>query len=360
MAEKDYYGILGVAKDASEKDIKMAYRKLAREHHPDVNKADKASEERFKEINEAYSVLSDKEKRAKYDQFGQYWEHAGAAGGYGPGPGGGGGYSYNTGGGRVNVNFEDLSSIFGGGGGARGADFSDIFGDIFARGGATRGGGFQDFAQREAPPQDVEGELEITLDEAVSGGTRMVNVQRQDACPRCKGTGRSGKTLCIECHGSGEIASQRKLEVTIPKGVRPGTKIRVRGEGGIGPSGKPRDLYLVVKFAPHPNYEVKGDDLYTEVPVSVTEAVLGAEIRFSTLRGTASMVVPPGSQPNRLFRLSGQGLPGAGNAKAGDLYVKLRNVVPTNLNPEEKQLYQRLAELRPENPRAPLSDSRGK
>lgn len=336
MANKDYYKTLGVMRGASESDIKLAYRKLARQYHPDVNKGDTSAETRFKEINEAYAVLADKEKRARYDQFGEYWEQAPGAGG---GPGGGA---------RVNVNFQDL---FGG----RGGDFGDMFSEIFSRGGASRGGGmpWEGFGQGRAyQPADVEAELPLTLEEAFNGTERTVQLQREDTCGRCRGAGRSGKTVCADCRGSGQTVTPRRIDVKVPKGVREGTHIRVRGEGGTAADGRARDLYLVVRLQPDPRYEVKGDDLYAKVPVSVTEAVLGAEIKFPTLRGTAQMVVPPGTGSHTVFRLSGQGFPAAGSNKAGDLYVEIKIVTPRNLTAEEKDLYRQLASLRPENPRS--------
>jgi len=329
MATRDYYQVLGVARGASEKDIKMAYRKLARKYHPDVNKGDAGAEARFREINEAYSVLSDKDKRDKYDQYGHNWDQAGGFAGAGAGGGGR----------RVHVNYQDLGDLFGGG--ARGGgDFSDIFGDLFGRarrGGATAGwagvggtyGADAAGARAGQPPSwgeepDTEAVLELTLEEAVNGSTRTIQIQRQD----------------------GTVITPRRIEVKVPRGVREGTRIRVKGEGGSG-----RDLYLVVKIAPHPRFEVKGDDLHAEVPVTVPEAVLGAEIRFPTLRGTATMLIPPGTSSGMTFRLAGQGFPAVDGKKAGDLYVKIRIATPRDLTEEEKGLYQRLAGLRSDNPR---------
>jgi curved DNA-binding protein len=330
MAQKDYYKILGVDKNATEKEIKAAYRKLARKYHPDVNKSDPKAEARFREINEAHSVLSDKEKRAKYDQFGEYFDSP-------PPPppgarGGGGYYATGPGGQRVQINMEDLQDLLGGmgmgGGGRRGAragqggspfggggGFGDLFSNLFQQQNGA------DYDERTASPADeAEAIVELTLEEAIAGAARAVQVDN------------------------------RRLEVKIPKGVREGTRIRIKGEGGHG-----RDLYLVVKFLPHRLFEVKGDDLHTEIPITVYEAALGGEIRFPTLKGTATMTVPAGTDSGRVFRLGGQGLPEAGNNKAGSLYVKIKIVVPKNLSPEERELYQQLAAMRHENPRAALT-----
>lgn len=358
---KDYYQILGVSREATEKEIKQAYRRLARKHHPDVSKNDAGAEARFREINEAYSVLSDKDKRAKYDQFGPYWEQAAQAG---QGPFGGGGFR----GGQGSVNYQDLNDLFqgfsrGGGGGGRGhagSPFGDIFSSIFGGGGGggtgwpgSRGG------VAEEAGREPEANLDLTIEEAVGGAERSIQVQRDDRCPLCQGAGRRGRARCPECQGQGVVIVPRRLNVKVPKGVREGTRIRVKGEGGTGPGGEPRDLYLVVKLAPHPVYEVKGADLHRDIPLSVTEAVLGTRIQFSTLRGTATMTIPAGTQGDQVFRLSGQGLPAAGSNAAGDLYVKARIVVPRNLSEEEHRLYERLAQLRPDSPRESSGEGRG-
>jgi DnaJ-class molecular chaperone len=347
----DFYQVLGVERGASEKDIKMAYRKLARQYHPDVNKGDAAAEKRFKEINEAYAVLSDKEKREKYDKYGPMWEQAQQFGGGGPGPGGPRGQ-------RVQFNMEDLGDLGAMFGGGRGGGIGDLF-EMFSRGGGRGGQHFDmgDLGQggRGQAPGEVEATLDLTLEEAFNGSERSVQLTREDVCPRCQGSGRTGRSLCIDCRGSGLIATPRKLEVKVPKGVREGTRIRVKGEGGTGPGGRPRDLYLVVHVLPHRLFEVNGNDLTCEVPITVTEAVLGAEVQCPRVKGSpATIKIPAGTQGGTKLRLSGQGLPAAGNHPAGDLYMRVRIHVPKNLSDEERQLYQRLAELRHENPRATL------
>lgn len=355
-AGTDFYKTLGVERNASEKDIKMAYRQLARQYHPDVNKGDATAEKRFKEINEAYAVLSDKEKRDKYDKFGAQWEHMGGA----PPPGYGGGAT--AGGRRVQFNMEDLGDLFGGGGGGAG-NLGDLFGRFSRAGAGGRGGQAFDMGDllggagraADEPPADVEATVEITLEEAFNGTERGVQLTREDVCPRCQGSGRSGRSLCIDCRGSGVISTPRRLEVKIPKGVREGSRIRVKGEGGSGPGGRPRDLYLVVHILPHRIFEVTGADLYVEVPVTVTEAVLGAEVQCPRVKGSAAtMKIPAGTSGGTTFRLGGQGFPAFGNHPAGDLYMKVQIVIPKNLSDEERQLYQRLSELRHENPRTSL------
>jgi curved DNA-binding protein len=313
MEYKDYYKILGVDKKAGDREIKKAYRKLARKHHPDVNPGDPDAEERFKEINEAHEVLSDPEKRKKYDQLGaswRQWQRTGAdAGGFDWGQ-----WYAQPGGGRVHVEYADLSDLFGGGGG-----FSDFFSAIF--GGMGRGGGASwgmGSQPRTGPGQDYEQEVEITLEEAFSGTTRVL---QKDG---------------------------RRLEVKIPAGVATGSKVRMRGEGGQGLGGGTKgDLYLRVKLLPHRSLERKGDDLYCEVPVDLYTAVLGGEVRVPTLRGGAMLRIPPETQSGKTFRLKSQGMPHLKDPeKRGDLYAKVRVKVPENLSERERELFTDLAAMR--------------
>lgn len=362
MGYKDYYQILGVPKNASEKDIKQAYRRLARKYHPDVNPGNKQAEEKFKEISEAYEVLSDKEKRAKYDQFGEYWKQASQQGQAGW-PGG-----FTT--------HEDFGAGFDLG--------RDLFETLF--GGARS----QTTAQREAVGQDVEQEIEVTLEEAFSGATKYLNVTLQDTCDTCRGTGdqpgsptrpcpscrgagkasgiagllgqacehcggrgRIASQKCTACGGSGWATRQRRIEVKIPAGVDNGSRIRLTGEGVAGrPGGRRGDLYLVVRVRPHPTFERKGDDLYVEVPVTFPEAALGAEITVPTINGRVKMKVPPGTQSGQSFRLAGMGMPRLHGTGRGDQFVKTYVVVPKNLTARERELVRELASLRPESPRS--------
>ncbi len=313
--KKDYYEVLGVKRDASEKEIRQAYRRLARQYHPDVSPNDKHAEERFKEISEAYEVLSDREKRQKYDRYGHNWQYgeqaeaARAQSGFGSsGPFR---YSYSTSG---NVDFEDL---FGGGGGG---DFGSIFGDLF--GGATRAGRGRTQYQT-IPGQDIEQPVTISLEEAFTGTTRLLTIPNADGTPR-------------------------RLEVKIPAGVREGSRVRVASEGAPSPFGGPKgDLYLVVSIGPHKTFEREGDDLYVKVPVPLHVAMLGGEVEVPTLKGTKlALKLPPETQNGRKFRLKGQGMPHLGGQARGDLFAEIQVVLPTQLNDEERRLFRRLAELR--------------
>jgi curved DNA-binding protein len=317
MEYKDYYKILGVDRNASEKEIKKAYRRLARQYHPDVNPGDKGAEERFKEINEAHEVLADSEKRRKYDQLGaswQQWQRTGRD----PGGFDWGQWSAGApGGDRVHVEYGDLGDLFGDAFGD--GRFSDFFEAIF--GGGGRQGPQAWTGTRQARPrrgQDYEQPVEITLEEAF-GGTRRV----------------------LEKEG-------RRLEVKIPPGVKMGSKVRIAGEGALGPGGGATgDLYLKVTVLPHKVFERKGDDLYCEVPVDLYTAILGGETDVPTLKGTVSLKIPPGTQGGRTFRLKGQGMPQLRDSnKHGNLYAKVKVVLPKDLSPKEKALFRELAQMR--------------
>ncbi|MEW6278497.1 MAG: J domain-containing protein [Candidatus Eremiobacterota bacterium] len=311
MEFKDYYKTLGVAKGASPKEVKQAYRRLARQFHPDVNKGDKASEARFREINEAYEVLSDEEKRRKYDQLGMYWNQPGAAGPRG-------GWS------AQGVDFQDLGDLFGGGGGS---GFSSFFEHFF--GGARRGG-----AQK---PRPVEAEVEVSLEEAIRGTTRSLTLEQRDPCGHCGGAGITQSGICPSCRGQGALRRPRNLEVKIPAGVADGSKIRLRDE----------NLLLTVRLLPDPVYDVKGHDLHREVPVPVYTAVLGGKVDFPTPRSeTVGLKIPPRTQSGRQFRLTGQGLPRLRGEPPGDLYVKVRLEIPADLTPAELELFEHWARLR--------------
>jgi len=303
MDYKDYYKVLGVDKSASTDDIKKAYRKLARKYHPDVNPNNKVAEERFKEINEANEVLTDPDKRSKYDRLGSSWQAYQRAGG-------GGGFDWsewmaagNRGG------YVDLNDILGGGAG-RGGNFSDFFEAIFGNMGQAR------TAPRQG--QDYTQKVEISLEEAFNGAARILRV------------------------------GDRRIEVKIPKGAKTGTKVRVRGEGaeGIG-GGSKGDLYLEIEVAPHPTFERVGDDLYTELPVDLYTAILGGEATVPTFKGKIKLRIPPETQSGRKFRLKGQGMPHLKQSdERGDLYAKVVVQLPQNLTPEEIALFEELADMR--------------
>jgi molecular chaperone DnaJ len=327
MAGKDYYQILGVSRNASEKEIKQAYRRLARRHHPDLNPNDKSAEARFKEINAAYEVLSDPEKRKKYDQFGDQWEYAEqfakAEGQEGVR------WDFSKGG--TTFEYGDLS------------DFGDIFSNLF--GDAGIGSRMRRGPQRG---QDIESPIEVSLEEAYHGSARVIQLQTAEPCTACGGTGKVGNRVCTICNGTGGKVIPRRLEVKIPAGVRDGSRIRIAGEGGPGRAeGNKGDLYLVVNVLPHQVFERKGDDLYTEVSVPLATAVLGGEVGLPTLNGNLSLKIPPETQNGKVFRLAGKGMPKLGNSEYGNMFAKAKVVLPTNLTEEERKLFEKLRSLRP-------------
>jgi molecular chaperone DnaJ len=327
MAGKDYYQILGVSRNASEKEIKQAYRRLARKHHPDLNPGDKSAEARFKEINAAYEVLSNPEKRKKYDQFGEQWEYAeqfAKAGGQER-------VRWDFGKGGTTFEYGDLS------------DFGNIFSSLFGDSGIGS-------RMRRGPQrgQDIESPIEVTLEEAYHGSARVIQLQTAEPCTACGGTGRVGNRVCTICNGAGVKVIPKRLEVKIPAGVRDGSKIRISGEGGPGRAGGTKgDLYLVAKVLPHQLFERKGDDLYTEVSVPLATAVLGGEVGLPTLNGNLSLKIPAETQNGKVFRLAGKGMPQLGNANYGNMFAKVKVVLPINLTEEERKLFERLRSLRP-------------
>jgi molecular chaperone DnaJ len=326
MAGKDYYQILGVNRNASEKEIKQAYRRLARKHHPDLNPGDKSAEARFKEINAAHEVLSNPEKRKKYDRFGDQWEYAeqfAKAGGQG-------GVRWDFGKSGASFEYGDPR------------EFGDIFSSLFGDAGVG--------SRRKRGPQrgqDVESPVEVSLEEAYHGSRRVIQLQTTEACTACGGTGRVGNRVCTICSGTGGKVIPRRLEIKIPPGVRDGSRIRMGGEGVPGRGGGSKgDLYLVVKVLPHKLFERKGDDLHTEVPVPLATALLGGEVRLPTLDGNLSLKIPPETQNGKVFRLGGKGMPQLGNANYGNMFAKVNVVLPTNLTEEERRLFERLRSLR--------------
>jgi len=333
---KDYYKTLGLSKSASTKEIKAAYRKLARQWHPDVNPTKKAAaEEKFKEIAEAYEVLSDPEKRKTYDTLGNDWQQR-AREYQGAQDFGGGGFRYQTPPGGVQFDFGDLGN---------GGGFSDFFQTFFGNMGRGPTAGAT-HSRRGTRGSDIESEIELSLRDAYAGGKRTLTLQTHVTCPRCHGTGNDRGKLCPECHGNGFVPQTKTLEVTIPAGVRNGQRIRLAGQGepGMG-GGQNGDLYLVVHIAPDPVFTRKGDDLYVEQPVSVYTLVLGGEVTVPTMTGKISVKVPPNSQNGRKLRVPGKGMPRLRGGGHGDLYVTLVAQVPKHLSDEERELFRKLADL---------------
>lgn len=331
---KDYYKILGVSRDASIKEIKQVYKKLARQYHPDVNK-EKGAEEKFKEINEAYEVLSDEEKKKKYDELGRYWKES---------PGGR--WAYQGGFPGAEYDFSNIEDMAGGG------DFSDFFNMFFGESSRARDfSGIFSRARRPAKGEDLNYSIEVSLQEAYFGCVKLINFVQSEVCRNCNGSGSVRGAVCSICRGRGEAGKSKRIEVKIPVGVVNGSKIRLKGEGNPGPAG-PGNLYLEIKIRPHNMYELKGRDIYADVPVTVTEAVLGSEIKMPYLKGVLSIRVPPLTQTGKMFRLSGQGMPVFKNSPAGNLYLKAKVVIPGRISEEEKNLYVQLNKLSHENPRA--------
>jgi molecular chaperone DnaJ len=366
---KNFYDTLGVSKSASTDEIKRAYRKLAHQYHPDKGKG---NEDKFKEVNEAYQVLSNAEKRGQYDQYGQTFEQAqrnGGAGGYG----GFGGQGNPFGAGF------DFSG-FGQGGGVE-WDLGDIFGDIF--------GARDQRAQRRTRGIDLEMELTLKFEEAVFGVEKTLELEKKDKCPTCRGDGAEPGTkviTCPKCHGQGQIRTQRRtifgniqssvscdrcdgmgkvpetpchtckgsgvlrqkktIQVKIPAGIDNGQRIRVSGEGEVGyRDTNPGDLYLVVRVQPHPDFKRDGYSLYRDVPISFAQAALGAKANVQTLDGEIELKIPAGTQSGKVFRVGGKGVPHINSSRRGDLFVTARVIVPNKLTKKESELLQKLAGL---------------
>jgi DnaJ-class molecular chaperone len=335
MEYKDYYKVLGVAKSAGADDIKKAFRKLARKYHPDVNPGDKKAEEKFKEINEAYEVLSDPDKRRKYDTLGPNWQEQ-----FGPTAGAGFGGRRTTGGFRSSpFNFDTSSG------------FSDFFETLFGNATAGTGAGSssrmrEDFRRRAG--DNIEQPVEVTLQEAFVGGTRTFTIQSTEVCPICRGTGEMSGKVCANCGGQGQLARSKRIQVKIPPGVDNGSKIRVAGEGQPGIGGGPRgDLFLVISVKPDPQYERKGDDLYMDSEVDLVKAMLGGEVPVQLLDGRRIMLnIPPETQNGRVFRIAGKGMPRLRSEGNGTLFVRVKVVLPMHLTEEERALFEQLARSR--------------
>lgn len=369
MAKKDYYDTLGVNRNATDKEIKRAYRKLARKYHPDVNPGDKSAEAKFKEISEAYQVLSDPEKRKKYDHLG----HQAFQGGFDPSA-----WARQAGGPGFDI-YEDLrGGKFGG--------FGDIFGDIFTRG------------ERQARPgrsrgADLNYSIELSFDDAAKGITTYINISRSVVCPdcggtgasglgsqtcpncqgtgriqsgvsffstpqvcrRCNGTGRYSPNPCTKCYGEGKINQSEKIAVKIPAGVDNGSRVRIAGKGEAGANGgPPGDLYITTRVQAHSYFERKGNNIYLELPITVSEAILGTKITVPTIDGRTTVTIPPGVQSGQKLRLQGKGIPFLNRKERGDQYITIKIAVPSQLDDRSVALIREFERLNPFDPRAEL------
>jgi molecular chaperone DnaJ len=368
--KQDYYDLLGVSRKATQKEVRAAYRKLARKYHPDLNPGDKSSEEKFKQVQEAYDVLSDAKKRQIYDQFG--FDTPGAPGTPPAGDAG-------------DVHFDFGGFDFGGGGGTgSGPSFRDLFSQYF-RG----GGGVVESPTHAEPGSGLEYQIEITFWEAVRGTVKKLTIARLDVCTDCHGTGTVGqpqtctacggtgqvtqtsgkmrfnltctrcsgtgriRNICRLCGGDGRVRHVDTIEVRIPAGVQTGSRVRVPGRGNAGTSGAPAgDLYIITDVQPHSFFDRRGDDLYTSVPITVTEAALGAKIEVPTIDGRSLLRVPPGTNSGQKLRLREKGVPSVRNAtQRGDQYVELQVVVPKPVDERVRELLKQLEKIAPEDPR---------
>ena len=373
--KQDYYELLGVSRKAAQKEIRQAYRKLARKYHPDLNPGDKSAEEKFKQVQEAYEVLSDAKKRQMYDQFG--FETPGS-GGMPPG-----GVNPND------VHFDFGGFDFGGEGapgGGSGPSFRDLFSQFF-RGGATA----QAPSETE-PGTSLEYQIEIGFWEAVRGTVKKLTISRLDTCPDCSGTGTVGqpqsctacggtgqvtqtsgkmkfnltcsrcggsgrvRTLCRLCGGDGRVRRADTIDVRIPAGVQTGSRVRVPGHGNAGTHGEPPgDLYIITEVQPHPFFDRRGDDIYTTVPITVSEAALGAKIEVPTIDGRSLLRVPPGTNSGTKLRLREKGVPSVrSQGHRGDQYVELQVIVPKPVDERVRELLKELQKFALEDPRKDL------
>lgn len=352
---KDFYETLGVSKDSSQSDIKKAYRKLALKYHPDKNQGDKEAEDKFKEISSAYEVLSDENKRAKYDRFGhEAYTQSGGGGGGGGDP------------------FDIFSQVFGGGGGG-----SSIFDQLFGGGGGGR-------RQGPIPGDDLRFDLELTFEEAVFGCKKEVEMAKSEncdpckgsgaepgskvvkcayckgagqvtmaqgffsvrqECPKCHGRGDSFEKKCKKCSGEGTVRKKKKISITVPEGVNNGNRMRVRGEGDAGSrGGPPGDLYVIMHVKEHDIFKRRDEDIECDIPISFATATLGGQIEVPTLDGRANLKIAPGTQSGTILRMRGKGVKSLHGSSRGDQHVRVIVEIPTNLNAEQKEALENFAE----------------
>ncbi len=375
---EDYYNLLGVKRSASDEEIKKSYRRLARKHHPDVNPGDKVAEDKFKQISEAYDVLSDPKKKEVYDKFGSYSENLRDAASKGAGAG------FPPGG--FDFNFGDYTTGSGASAGS-GPSIKDIFSDLFTGSGAR--GTAQTKQQRGA---DIELPISLTFEDAINGTTKTISVRRNDVCARCNGSGEgtgspatcmtcqgNGKIAggggffsfdqpcpdckgtgkrrppCNECFGRGTLAKTETVTIRIPAGVDTGSRVRVAGKGEASKrGGTTGDLFIITNVAPHPIFTRKGDNIECVIPITLTEAALGAKIEVPTVSGKAQLRLPPGTQSGQRFRLREKGAPSLRSNHRGDQYVEVKITLPKIIDEDSKELLRQFAKRNPENPRAAM------
>jgi molecular chaperone DnaJ len=377
--KQDYYELLGVSRKASAKEIRGAFRKLARKYHPDLNPGDKSAEEKFKQLQEAYDVLSDAKKRQMYDQHGFYSDNL---------PGGGAPPGADQDDARVNFDFGGFD--FGGagpaaGGSGTGSSFRDLFSQFF------RGGRSAEMEPEQEPGGDLEYQIEIDFWDAVRGAVKKLSITRMETCETCHGTGAVGspqtcptcggsgtiqqsagkmrfnvpctrcggtgklRTMCKTCGGEGRVRRTETIDVRIPAGVASGSRVRVPGKGNAGTMGAPTgDLYLRVEVTPHPFFERQGNDLHVKVPVTVSEATLGAKVEVPTIDGRSLVRIPPATNSGSTLRLREKGVPSARDGSRGDQYVEIQVIVPKPTDERVRKLMKDLETLEPENPRKDL------
>jgi molecular chaperone DnaJ len=362
MAKRDYYELLGVSKDATTDDLKKAYRKLAVQYHPDKNPGDKAAEEKFKELSEAYEVLSDPQKKQRYDQFG----HAGVNGGPG---GGAGGFDFNGFGGAGAGNFNDI--------------FGDIFGDLFGASAGRRGGGRRRSSGQ--PGADIKTNLDITFEEAAFGCEKTITINKKvgcetchgsgakpgtkaetckqcqgrgevayqqgffaisQPCPSCRGAGETIPSPCTTCSGTGQTKKRSQIAVKIPAGIDTGQRLKLSDEGEAGSrGGPPGDLYVVINVLAHSVFERNEADVICEIPITFAQAALGSEIEVPTLEGKVALTIPAGTQSHKVFRLRNKGIARLGSHGRGDQLVKVIVEIPSKLTTEQKDLLKQFSEI---------------
>src|SRR4051794_13388267 len=388
MAKKDYYQILGVKKDAKADEIKKSYRRLARKHHPDVNPGDKTSEDKFKELQEAYDVLSDEKKRKVFDRFGYYADNLDPDMPFGAGAGAGGA------GAAPGFDFSGFSWEPSAGSGG-GSSFRDIFADLFGGGGGAGATRHEPEPPRPLPKKgrDIEMPLALSFEEAFNGLTTNITVNRSEQCSRCQGAGDTGgpvitcptcsgtgqvtrsggrlqfsqpcpdcegtgrrRTPCSQCNGKGVTPKTEQVKIRIPAGVDTGSRVRIPKKGHGGRLGaEPGDLYIVTNVGKHPFLERKGDNIYVTVPITVPEAALGARIEAPTVEGKAQLKVPAGTESGQKFRLRERGFPSLRNPSLrGDEFVEVKITLPKVISEETKELLRQFEKTNPESPRKPM------